>query len=344
VALFKGLVEQDKLRANMKPVDLGAGATTISRVDRLKEALTRVVAPLQQVGGLASRFNDVLKVNSLAYYNEQIEKLQANIEKLTTRGEAVPQSTMDDLARYKGAANQINRSVSGKNDLADIRANNLAGGDQPSVVAVQKMLDQIRSAKDAINLSVAEVASAMTAGRQALALSGAELLSGIGDSIGKGQNPLKTALKSILTILGDFAIKLGTALLLSSAALLAAAPFSAGITLAPGLGQKIAGGLLIVGGAAVKGLAGYAKGGVFTSETVGRFGEYTGAALNPEIATPQRLMASVVRNELKDFGPRMASGKAPTEVAINLGPMELRGSSLYTAQQRYVVTLNDFGV
>ena len=156
------------------------------------------------------------------------------------------------------------------------------------MVAVQKMMDQIKGAKDAIYLGTEEVKTIMQSSREQLAQAGADLLGGIGESIGKGQNPLKAALKTILDTLGGYLIQLGSALLLSSAALLAAAPFSLGITLAPGLGQKIAGAGLILGGGAVKGLAATAfkDGGIVSGPTYSLTGEYSGAKNNPEVIAP----------------------------------------------------------
>jgi hypothetical protein len=43
-----------------------------------------------------------------------------------------------------------------------------------------------------------------------------------------------------------------------------------------------------------------AKGGVLTKDTVVRVGEYPGAQSNPEIVTPQNLLTSIVRKELKN--------------------------------------------
>ena len=177
-----------------------------------------------------------------------------------------------------------------------------------------------------------------------LRAAGGDMLAGIADGFTAGGNPLKNALKTILNVLSSYLIQMGIALLTAASFSAAAAAFPNPLTpilAKAGINQYLAGGVMLAGGAAIKGLAGYAKGGVFTNETVGRFGEYAGANLNPEIATPQRLMASVVRNELKDYAPRGGSQVVafPDYIPVSI----LEGTTLKTMLRRAGITSDSFG-
>ena len=72
----------------------------------------------------------------------------------------------------------------------------------------------------------------------------------------------------------------------------------------PGLGS--------VGGGSISGLVNslpfFANGNVATGPTLGVFGEYPGARSNPEITTPESLMASVFRNVLREQGSAQRGG------------------------------------
>ena len=109
-----------------------------------------------------------------------------------------------------------------------------------------------------------------------LAHAGAGVLSGIGESIGKGENPLKGALQNILNIIGDFLIQLGEAVLFAGKLQEGAAVLSG--PLAPlfalqGAAQIAAGAGLIVGGGVVKGLASLEKGGLAKGRSIVEVGE-----------------------------------------------------------------------
>jgi hypothetical protein len=303
VALFAELVQDGKDLANLKPVSLGAikqigdGNT----LQRASAALSDFLNPLQRLPGLMARVGEIKAYNTLGRFREEIEKLKASIANSSFDNLAIPQSTMDSLARYIGEVNRVDRSVANKVGLASIKADNDAGGDSPGVVAVQRMIEQVQKGKNAVNISVGELADAMRSGKQQLGQAGVDLLTSFGDSIGKGENPLKSVFKSLLNLIGDFAIKLGIALLFNSAVLLAAAPFSAGITLGPGLGQKIAGGLLIAGGAAVKAIP-FAQGGTVSGPTYSMTGEYPGASRNPEFIAPASKGAGLIAEGLMKMG------------------------------------------
>ncbi|MVM34379.1 tape measure protein [Spirosoma sp. HMF4905] len=319
IARITGSLEKlDKAQSIKPKVDF----FTAEGSEKFRDIAGLVVAPLQRLPGLAARFNDVLKYRTIDQYTESIEKLKSSISKDLFSWLAIPRSTMDSLAEYIALLNKNSRATNEKTGLAEIRADNLAGGTMPNVVAVQSMIDQVRAGKDAINLSVQELAAAMSTGKATLAQGGVELLSGIGSAIGQGQNPLKAALKTILDILGNYIIQLGTALLLSSAALLAAAPLTFGITLAPGLGQQVAGGLLIAGGAAVKAIP-FADGGTVEKPTYSLTGEYVGASRNPEFIAPASKAGGIIAQSLVKMGAVGGGGNFSVEKVISGSELRL---------------------
>lgn len=268
--------------------------------EKLKQAITDAVTPFALTPGLLARFREPLNFGSLGFFQQQLESIKTQVSTFSLKGLAVPQSVMDSYAEYLGIINRVSRETADKEALAGIRADNLAGGLGPGVVAVQKVLESVRAIKGGINVSVKEVADAMKAGRQELKSAGVNLLSGIGESIGKGENPLKTALRTIVGFLGDFMIKIGTAMVLGGTLLTAAVtafPF-----LAPFIGIKgpagvIAGAGLVVGGAAVKAIP-FANGGLVTGSVFANVGEGAGTSRsNPELIMPVDRLKKFLGNQ-----------------------------------------------
>lgn len=62
-----------------------------------------------------------------------------------------------------------------------------------------------------------------------------------------------------------------------------------------------------------------AKGGVIDRPTVALIGEYNGASTNPEIVTPQNLMAETIRNEMSDILNERVNENKPVRVQIYWG-------------------------
>lgn len=75
------------------------------------------------------------------------------------------------------------------------------------------------------------------------------------------------------------------------------------------------------------GLRKFAKGAVVDSPTVAMFGEYTNADFNKEIATPEKLMASIFRRELDKDQPigidTGSSGRSAVDVNVQLSALRL---------------------
>ncbi len=82
----------------------------------------------------------------------------------------------------------------------------------------------------------------------------------------------------------------------------------------PGIGS--------VGGGSIGGFLGnlpfFADGNVATGPTLGVFGEYPGARSNPEITTPESLMASVFRNVLREQGGPERGGSRQLAETLNI--------------------------
>lgn len=62
-----------------------------------------------------------------------------------------------------------------------------------------------------------------------------------------------------------------------------------------------------------------AKGGIINSPTIALIGEYSGARNNPEIVTPQNIMAETFRNEMVDILSSNGNSNKPIRVQIYWG-------------------------
>ncbi|GAB3953266.1 hypothetical protein GCM10028805_36620 [Spirosoma harenae] len=209
---------------------------------------------------------------SIEYYRNKIAEINALITQMSLSGLKVPPEVLDQLKKLK----QLMADAEGATSAANALTNpGLTASDQGKwITKAQARIEEMKAGGQLVKQSAEEMAATMQQAHDTLVNAGASVLSGIGEGLAKGENPLKVALKSILSILGDYLVQLGTALLLSSSILLASAPLTFGITLAPGIGQKIAGGLLIVGGGLVKGFGGsFEGGGLFKGESFIRVGE-----------------------------------------------------------------------
>ena len=285
---------------------------------------------------------------SLDYYQAKVDEIKRTIAELSNQGFKVDSPEIKKLIAQLAELKRALASATGAADAADAATNPGAQGEEDKkwIDKANQRIAAMKASGQEIKRTAQEMATDMKAAHDFLAGKGVEILTAVGEGLSNGSNPLKSILTTIVSFLGDFMIKIGSALLLGGTLLSAAEtafPFLAPLFKLKGPEGIIAGGALVVGGAAVKGFAGkFAKGGVFDSPQFGLFGEYAGAGLNREIATPERLMASVFRTELENYQPRGGSS-SPQELHINLGPMQVRGSDLYTVQQRHKVTLSAYG-
>lgn len=319
VALLQDAVAADKELSNNKPVDLGQKVQGLDRIERLRAGLEGLISPLTQLPGLASRLSDLRSFGSGAFLSNEVGKIQAIAARDALEGIAPSADAIAKLRQYTLLLRQADDAV----QLQGLEVASLNGGSSPRFEAVAAVLGQLRTTKENIDISVQEIVGAMSAQREQLAGAASGLLSGIGEGIGRGQNPLKGALQFILNILGDYAIKIGTAALISSKALLLAAPFLAGATLPQGIGLQLTGAGLIVAGGVVKGLAAtaFANGGIVSGPTLGLVGEYAGARNNPEVIAPLDKLRSMLPspNATQVFIPELRLGYDAIYIGFNKG-------------------------
>ena len=191
----------------------------------------------------------------------------------------------------------------------------------------------------------------MKQGEVMLRSGSAQLIEGIGEGLTSGGNPLKNILKGILGIISDYLIEIGTALLVAGSF-----EESAGAIPSPlspfleeaGLSSTAAGAILVGGGGIIKGLTGFAKGGVFTKPSLGIFGDNLGANMpgRAEIATPQDLMRDTFRSELQNSAFQQVrdnrkQSSTPQVIRLDINGM-LKGADIHLSQQRYITISGDY--
>lgn len=269
-----------------KPVLAGKDIAQVSIVDKIKAGLDPVS------DGLKSILGDLRSFGSTGFLQNEISKIQGLAANSALNFKAPSDEAIAKLRQYTLLLRQADDAV----QLQGLQADSLNGFDGPNFDAVAAVVGRLRTMKETINLSVGEITQSMKSQKLEIVGAISGLFSGIGESIGRGQNPLKAGLQYILNILGDYAIKIGTAALISSTALLAAAPFLAGATLPQGIGLKLTGAGLILAGGVVKGLAAtaFANGGIVYGPTLGLMGEYSGARNNPEVIAPLDKLQSIM--------------------------------------------------
>ncbi|KAB7730135.1 tape measure protein [Rudanella paleaurantiibacter] len=168
----------------------------------------------------------------------------------------------------------------------------------------------------------------------------ADAMAGFGELLGgmlMGVRSLEELPAMIGRLFGQMAKQMGKAMIAFGTAGIAAKAF-----LANPAGAIVAGIALTALGAMLEasmqssmqsgmssGLPKYASGGVFDSPSVGLFAEYPGAQWNKEIATPEKLMGSVFRRELVDYG-MMHNGTAEPgrrSVDVRIAPVEVKANA-----------------
>ncbi|CCH54488.1 hypothetical protein BN8_03663 [Fibrisoma limi BUZ 3] len=340
-AKVKSATDSTKLSTN--PVR-SLAESALSTNERILQRLTR---QLKEAGDSAS---DELK-RQVAVFQKLVEDDKKRVNNpLQNIGPGIDLSAIRKQTQEEiRASNEDNFRLKprGENVLFN-EVIDLAGRQTRMFDALQNRVAGIsefyKKTQEAIQKGAQDTAEITKGARILLAEAGANILTGIGESIGRGQNPLKIALKSVLDLVGGYLIQLGTALLFSSAALLAAAPVTFGITLTQGIGQKIAGAGLIVGGGLVKGLAAkpFAKGGLIAGPTLALMGEYSGAVNRPEFVSPVDIGADLISkriiNNLKIDAVNSQSNqiRPATELVFPdyLPAQEIQGDTLLTWYER----------
>lgn len=255
----------------------------------------------------------------LSKVEAQIKRIKGQTEKsvaLKPLGESLVsqnlQSEGDRIALFgrKGVAGSaLNDKVNGLTAALNT---------QRPVQTAETIAQQIREMGDRISAAYKSMRDAI---KNAARDTAVEMADGMGQVIGgivTGQVSILGGLIGLITeFISTYLSKVAQAKILAGAALVAAGaatldPF----TIAQGTRNLQAGGLLKVAASAVKVIGNsaassanstgktnaFANGAVVNRPTFGVFGEYSGATHNPEIATPERLMASVFRSELESYG------------------------------------------
>ncbi|UFH52548.1 tape measure protein [Spirosoma sp. KNUC1025] len=329
-----------------------------------KEELQKTYTVLQTLERAAKLINDEIQTkrslgitvpaetfHELDIVEAQIKRVKGEIEKVATL-KPVGESAVS--LNMQGEADR--RNLFSNYGLQDRAANELPGLSTQRNPQFKDTVDQIKSAGDQIVNAYYTLRETI---KNAAGSTAAEMSTGFGEILGGIATGQATLFGGVIGMAVDFLsnylAKIGQANLAAGAALIAAGALSLNpFMVAQGKQKLTAGTLLNVAAGAVKVIGGalassasgggmkkFAKGGVFDQTSVGIFGEYAGATLNREIATPERLMASVMRNELDNFGGRQSGGRIPSRIEIAVSG-KLRGKDMHISGIRYVDTLDDY--
>ncbi|QIP12244.1 tape measure protein [Spirosoma aureum] len=279
VGLLTRAVELDKARLdlaknprttiNAEPIQLGTDTQVKAIIDDMK-TLQGILPELRQSNPFGIQLTSLQKLMpGVEFYQRRVSEIKDLVANLAVKGLSVPASAIASLTDYTAKL----RSVADTEYLINLKVDNALGGDGPDADFVGGIVQQLADGKNKIIIAAQSMGEALNAQRESLANSASGFLSGIGESIGKGGNPLAGALKTILGFIGDYAIRIGTAALIGSKALLLAAPFLAGTTLPQGIGLQVAGAGLIIAGGAIKGLTALEGGGLIKRPTMALMGE-----------------------------------------------------------------------
>ncbi|MBD2702632.1 hypothetical protein IC229_18440 [Spirosoma sp. BT702] len=241
----------------------------------------------------------------LDYYRAKIEEIKLTIATMSLAKLALPPGLLADLKKLK----ELLAQAEGAAGAADAQTNPGASGEDDAkwMAKAQRRIDQMKAQGKQVKQTAEEMASDMKAAHDALAGEAARMLEGIGEGLGRGENPLKIALQSVMNLLGDFMIRIGTAMIVGGTLLtaaIAAFPFMAAVLKLDGPAGIIAGGALIVGGGAVKGLAGSLEGGgLATGRAIVEVGESQKALSGGgEFIAPVGLGARLIAQEMNKMG------------------------------------------
>lgn len=280
----------------------------------------------------------------IEYYENKVEEIQAVLLRLSLAGLELPPELLANLEQLKEAI----RDAKDAAGVADATTNPGAEGETQAkwIKKAEARIKHMKATGQQVKQTVQEMAAEMQSAHDTLSDSIANALQGVGDGLAQGESPLKVALQAILGILGDFMIKIGTAMLIGGTLLTAAEtafpflkPFLK-LAKMDGPAGAIAGGALIVGGAAVKSISSHEKGGLFTGESIIRVAESSKArAGGGEWVSPVNLGADLISDRImKNTGMNLAGPRQtstinyrsalpnPSKVISEPGPVEFRSS------------------
>ncbi len=235
-----------------------------------------------KLGGLTTAVNQGIRENGFDPYARALQyKLAA--------GEVTKAL---DPSQYESAINRFNDLIGTGLDVESAKNKMLAiqdvfrnipdefTGIKASLDAALTDYDPFSGLADKTMQSAEMLKQAFISARQQASSGAGDMLFGIGESIGKGKNPLKAALKGVFGLISDYLANTGKAMLLASGFL------SAGFLTAPfGIQMATQGGAMLLGAGVIKGLANnipaMAEGGFLTGPRVVLAGEAGNEAILP---------------------------------------------------------------
>jgi tape measure domain-containing protein len=288
---------------------------------------------------------------SADYFEAKINEIQKLISTLSLSGQVIPPKAFEDLNTFIAATKRAQDAVNEAREAADFRAEEDRKDKLPTDFSVgnkdlgfQVLDDSVTKLPGVIRKLKTDIASSLKETATAAFVGMGEVIGGlIAGTNGIGALPgiIFGALGGLLKQLGTVAIEAAIGLKAIKVALSSLNP---AVALVAGIGL-IAVGTAIQSGASKLGgnVKGYAKGGVFDKPQIGLFGEYAGASNNPEIATPQRLMAATFRKELAAYQGFANTSRSESRTIHVTVSGKLKGRDVHLQGQRYEQSLTDFG-
>lgn len=298
---------------------------------------------------------------SLDYYRNKIEEIKKAIATLSLPSIKADPEKIKQLTELLGTLKKALSDAEGSANSADVETNVGAQGESDAkwMKKAEARIRAMKATGQTVKQTAAEMAKDMENAHDMLAGSAAQMLEGIGEGLSQGANPLQIALQAILSFLGDFLIRIGTAMVLGGTLLSAAEtafPFLGPLLGLDGPGGVIAGGALIVGGGVVKGISSHEKGGFAKGESIIRVGEsYKARAGGGELIAPIDEGAKLMSREIVRLGGmgnnttnggRQAANLTPSRTSMDVnvsGELRAKGGDLALVLDRYQQSGKKFG-
>ena len=267
VSGYDAQIKQVKEKIRLHQIDATIGEAEIKRLRDASRTAQGIASQKDNtsISGAAAAIKGDL--NPALTTNEQI--LKRTTRELKEHGARIIKLAGGGTTTLKEQVALLQQLVKAERELADIKPVDLGdkakpltpkivtGSAPPALPYLNEFLKKTKEDVDQAN-AYFDIA------KEQLAHRAIGMLSGIGEAIGSGGDPLKTALQGILNFLGDFLIQMGEAMILGGQFMeiaMAAAPFMAPILGLQGASALIAGAGLVVGGGVVKGFGGSLEGG-----------------------------------------------------------------------------------
>ncbi|QHV96298.1 tape measure protein [Spirosoma endbachense] len=327
VALFKQLVADEKELANFKPVNLGD------------------LKPIAVPNASNQRVNSLISSGGVTTPGLNGSTASIGLPGLTEFQQRTSEQLRDAQLKLTEDKQQLRFA------LADFP--NMFGSvkDEMQRVAESDPLNT-KGLISSVLSSAQSLSGAISSAKDTLVSGSIDLLASIGEGLGSGKLSFKSIIKSIIDMIADAAITIGKALIVTGL------PFLANpLTASLGLKQILTGGAIVLAGGVAKGLAGallsdntkgFAKGGLFRSESLIRVGESSRATSGGlgEWVSPVGLGADLISERImKNLGapqvnrPDVNSFRAAQPQLVKLsGEARFSGGDLYMALEDFKQT------